>query len=341
MALQRSKGRTVRKASVPAFDQSYSRTSYQSYLANIGLFYSENSTNTTDSGLDQKWQSQNITPGTVVPYGTTIGINYYIYVYPGFSHYAGFYHGFYHGFTHYAGFYHGFYHGFAHYADFTHYAGFYHGFYHGFAHYAAFGHYGSFGHGYGGFYHGFYTSFTHGYGGFYHGFSHGYGGFYHGFGHAFYYLSIGGETGLLSPTGVITAENLKVGDKLLALDISEIDMENFNPAEWTAETLSGTGVVETSVVSISSRVSDKAAVVNGDIYSMNHWILARKDGVIQFVNSASIDTTYEVYNYKTLDWVPVTSAEIISYIDKVYSINCEPYDMFFTNSMLVYDIVDR
>jgi hypothetical protein len=344
MALQRSKGRTVRKASVPTFDQSYTRTSYQSYLANIGLFYSENSTNTTDNGLDQRWQSQNITPGTVVPYGTTIGINYYIYVYPGFSHYAGFYHGFYHGFTHYAGFYHGFYHGFTHYASFAHYAGFYHGFYHGFSHYAAFGHYGSFGHGYGGFYHGFYTSFAHGYGGFYHGFSHGYAGFGHygGFaGFGTFWYSIGGDTGLLTPTGVVTAENLKVGDTLLALDISEIDMQNFNPAEWTSETLSGNGVVETTVVNISARVSDQAVIVNGDIYSMNHWILARKDGLVQFVNSSNIDTTYEVYNYQTLDWTPVTGAEVISYIDRVYSINCEPYDMFFTNSMLVYDIVER
>ena len=81
MALSRSRGRTVRKSAVPAFDTSYSRSSYQSYLSNIGLFYSESSTNTSDSGLDQKWGSQNIAPGTVVPFGTTIGINYYIYVY--------------------------------------------------------------------------------------------------------------------------------------------------------------------------------------------------------------------------------------------------------------------
>ena len=107
-----------------------------------------------------------------------------------------------------------------------------------------------------------------------------------------------------------------------------------------SETISGNGIVETTVVSINSRVSDRAIVINGDIYSIHHWILARKDGVIRFVSSSDIDTTYEVYNFQTLDWVEVQSAESIAYIDRVYTINCEPYDMFFTNSMLVYDRVE-
>ncbi len=355
MALQRSKGRTVRKAQVPEFSNTFTRSSYQSSLANIGIFYSESTVNTSDSGLDQKWNAQNITPGTVVPYGTTIGITYYVYVYPGFSHYGGFYHGFYHGFGHYAGFTHyanfAHYAGFTHYANFAHYAGFTH--YSAFGHYAAFGHYGSFSH-YNGFYHGFshyggfYHSFSHGYGGFshYNGFSHGYGGFghyggfYHGFGHGGRGYSIGSNTGILTPNGPIIAENLKVGDKLLSLDISEIDMANFNPLTWTAEALSGNGVVETEIVSITSRVVDQVVTVNGDIYSTSHWILTRKDGVVQFTKSSEIDTTYEVYNYQTLDWGTITSVSTISYIDRVYTINCEPHDMFFTNSMLVYDRVE-
>jgi len=354
MALQRSKGRTIRKAQVPSFDTSYSRSSYQSYLASIGMYYSESSINTSDNGLDQRWNSQNITPGTVVPYGTTIGINYYIYVYPGFSHYAGFYHGFYHGFTHYAGFYHGFYHGFTHYAgfyhgfyhSFTHYAGFYHGFYHSFTHYAGFYHgfYHGFSHGYGGFYHGF----SHGYGSFYHSFNHGYGGFYHGFGHGYggfsgfgRWYSIGADTGVLTPNGTVAAETLKVGDKLVSLDIAEIDMANFNPLEWSSESLSGNGITETTITSISSRVVDKVVQINGDIYSLNHWILTRKDNVISFTKSSDIDTTYEVYKFQTLDWSPVESATELAFIDRVFTINCEPHDMFFTNAALVYDRVEK
>jgi hypothetical protein len=341
MALQRSKGRTIRKAQVPAFDSTYSRSSYQSFLSGIGMYYSESSVNTSDSGQDQRWNSQNITPGTVVPYGTTIGINYYVYVYPGFSHYGGFYHGFYHGFAHYAGFAH--YSAFAHYGSFAHYSAFAHyaafGHYSAFSHYGSFGHYSAFGHGYGGFGHsygGFYHSFGHGYGGFGH-----YGGFYHGFGHGRRWYSIGSHTGILTPTGSTSAENIKVGDKLLSLNISEIDLANFNPLTWTSESLSGDGVTETEVVSVTSKVVDTVVSVNGDVYSMNHWILSRKDGLVKFTKSSEIDTTYEVYNYQSLDWIPVTSATTMAYIDRVYTINCEPHDMFFTNSMLVYDRVEQ
>ena len=145
----------------------------------------------------------------------------------------------------------------------------------------------------------------------------------------------------MTPNGPIIAENLKVGDKLLSLDISEIDIANFDPITWTADALSGNGVVETEIVSITSRVVDEVVTVNGDIYSTSHWILSRKDGVVQFTRSSEIDTTYEVYNYQTLDWANITSVSTIAYIDRVYTINCEPHDMFFTNSMLVYDRLEQ
>jgi hypothetical protein len=117
-------------------------------------------------------------------------------------------------------------------------------------------------------------------------------------------------------------------------------MENFDPATWYSEALSGNGIVETTVVSVSSRVSAEAVSINGDIFSTSHWILTKKDGIVKFMNSTDIDTTYEVYNSATMDWSPVSSASVIAYIDRVYTINCEPYDMFFTNTALVYDSVE-
>ncbi len=56
MALQRSRGRTVRKSQVPTFSTSFTRSQYQSTLSSLGLSYSESSFNTSDNGLDQKWQ---------------------------------------------------------------------------------------------------------------------------------------------------------------------------------------------------------------------------------------------------------------------------------------------
>jgi hypothetical protein len=63
----------------------------------------------------------------------------------------------------------------------------------------------------------------------------------------------------------------------------------------------------------------------------------RKDGVAEFLNSTEIDMTYEIFNYQVMDWVPVSSFEISNKQLLVYSINCEPMDIFFTENMLVYD----
>jgi hypothetical protein len=66
--------------------------------------------------------------------------------------------------------------------------------------------------------------------------------------------------------------------------------------------------------------------------------LARKDGVHSFVIAAEMDTSYEVYNYQTDDWTPVTDVIPMDVSLTVYSINCEPYDIFFTENMLVYNL---
>jgi len=123
----------------------------------------------------------------------------------------------------------------------------------------------------------------------------------------------------------------------LSLNVDEIDLSTFNPNDWTSETFTSPSIVETEVVSVTKHVRDTAVRINGDVFSQSHKILTRKDGIVQFVLSNLIDGSFEVWNYTEQNWVSVTEFETISYIDKVYSINCEPYDMFFTNNMLVYD----
>jgi len=281
MSIQRAGDRAIRKVAVPNLS-GMNRTQYQAALTAVGLMFSETSTTTSNSSLDQIINTQGTAAGTIVNIGTSISVNYYQYSYPNFSHYGGF----------------------------GHYGGFYHGFYHNFSHY----------------------------GSFYHGFSH-YGSFYHGFGHGYvWFLSVGSKTGILTPNGPVAAEDLKVGDTLLSIDANEIDIDNFNPADWTSPVLNVNGVTETTITSITSRIVDTVASLNGELFSTTHWILSKKDNVIKFTNVSDLDTSYEVWSHSVNDWTPVTSIDIISYIDRVYSINCEPYDMFFTNTALVYDV---
>jgi hypothetical protein len=284
MSVRKSGDKGVRKVNVPDLS-GMTRTQYQAALTAVGLTYSETSSTTGDSGLDQKIVSQSTAAGTVVNIGTSIAVTYYQYVYPGFSHYGGF--------GHYGGFYHGFYHGFGHYG------GFYHGFYHGFAHY----------------------------GGFYHSF--GFGGYY-------YLESIGGNTGVLTPGGRAPASSLSVGDKLLSVKSAQLP-EGFVPINWEAGQFSIDEIVETEIVSINTSLSDKAWVINQDVYSPSHYILVKDGDVHKFLLPSQITTDMMVYSYNNSDWTAVVSVEEINYIDMVYSINCEPYDMFFTENALVFD----
>jgi hypothetical protein len=63
------------------------------------------------------------------------------------------------------------------------------------------------------------------------------------------------------------------------------------------------------------------------------------NGVVAFVRSDTITEDYQVWSLDARDWVPVTSVETIAYIEQVYTINCEPYDIFFTQNMLTHDSI--
>jgi hypothetical protein len=50
--------------------------------------------------------------------------------------------------------------------------------------------------------------------------------------------------------------------------------------------------------------------------------------------------TDKVYNYNTSSWEDITVLKKADIPHEVVSINCEPYDVFYTERMLVHDSVD-
>lgn len=156
------------------------------------------------------------------------------------------------------------------------------------------------------------------------------------------FISLGATTGVHTVDGIKQAQEIQVGDKLYSLDIANLDptiqgIPNFSSTEEDFQAL---GVVETTVVSVSSYVSDTAIVINGDIFTAPHLILAKgPDGVVSFVRSENITEEYHVWSLEERDWIPVTNVEVIAYIEQVYTINCEPYDIFFTQNMLTHDSI--
>jgi PKD repeat protein len=151
--------------------------------------------------------------------------------------------------------------------------------------------------------------------------------------------SIGSQTNIIMSDGSYKpASQIQVGDVLRSIDIEEIDNENFDPSNWTSNTITYGDYVETTVVSVSSREVTQVVALNGELFSTTHWILTKKDDVIKFVNTGNLDTTYQIWSHDENNWVDIITVELLDYTDTVYSINTEPYDKFFTENALVFDM---
>jgi hypothetical protein len=140
--------------------------------------------------------------------------------------------------------------------------------------------------------------------------------------------------------GTKLAKDVVVGDKLLALNIS--DGENLDWLNWTGteELITSDKIVETTVVSVDLSSTSHFVYIDGDIFAKTHYILTKKDDVVKFTHVADIDTTYQIYSYEDAKFIDIEIVEEIEAEMQKVSINCEPYDNFFTDKMLVFDRAD-
>jgi sortase (surface protein transpeptidase) len=81
-------------------------------------------------------------------------------------------------------------------------------------------------------------------------------------------------------------------------------------------------------------------MINNDLFSNTHYVLVKKGAKALFVLSTEVSMTDKVYNYNTSSWENVTVLQKADIPHEVVSINCEPYDVFYTERMLVHDSVD-
>lgn len=152
--------------------------------------------------------------------------------------------------------------------------------------------------------------------------------------------SLAVQTKVLTPSGTKFIEDLIVGDTIYAMNLGGNETTNWT--EWSSSDiqLDNDLVVETTVVSVTSGTAENFIHINGNLYTPAHYLLVKKDGITKFLQSPNVDTTYEVYNYEHQAWLPVTTVEEVNVEMEKISINCEPYDNFFTENMLVFDRPD-
>ena len=81
-----------------------------------------------------------------------------------------------------------------------------------------------------------------------------------------------------------------------------------------------------------------AVVINRDVFSQYHYILIKRNGIAKFEISVNISPETDlIYSYENSSWEPINLYEIVAAPHDIVSINCEPFDMFYTERMLTHD----
>jgi hypothetical protein len=146
---------------------------------------------------------------------------------------------------------------------------------------------------------------------------------------------------VLTTNGYTQAANLQVGDVLVSTEVPGLGI-NFTMQDvqnWSGnpEGLSMVPDKETTIMHIGTTTAEESVSINGEFYSGSHYMLVKRDGDAKMLPSIDLLNTDELWSTDTNTWTPITELTITYLPHQVVSINCEPYDMFYTDHFLVYD----
>jgi hypothetical protein len=141
--------------------------------------------------------------------------------------------------------------------------------------------------------------------------------------------------------GLVPAWELKVGDKLLSADIDTFPYNNLLATDmelidWDAQNPQ-INIVETEIVSLRTRIAKWAIMVDSDMFSDSHYILVKRNDVTKFVKAIDLESTDLIWSISNQNWVSIGLLRKVEVNHEVLSIDCEPYDIFFTERMLTHD----
>jgi hypothetical protein len=148
---------------------------------------------------------------------------------------------------------------------------------------------------------------------------------------------------------MVSAGQIEIGDEVIGLNIPGIpdnywllddgSMGSYSDYVITQEQIDNATETVTTVVGKRLHENVGAVAVNGDIYTLNHFILAKRDGQVKSLNVKDLLNTDFIYNYQTKDFVAIEALEKNEEITiQSYSINTEPWDFYFTENGLTFDM---
>ena len=94
---------------------------------------------------------------------------------------------------------------------------------------------------------------------------------------------------------------------------------------------------QTTIMQLGTSTAAVAVMVGTELYSGSHYMLTKRDDVAKMIRTEDLLITDKLWSTDTNSWIEITNLVVSSVPHEVVSVNCEPYDMFFTDHFLVYD----
>jgi hypothetical protein len=153
--------------------------------------------------------------------------------------------------------------------------------------------------------------------------------------------SLGPETLVLTSQGLTAAKDIQVGDTLVTVSLPGIENSfNFQDMQsWTCspESFAVSERTTTTVTHVRTTTVTVSVLINGELFSGTHYMLSKRDGVVKMIATQDLLVSDELWSTENNSWTAINQLIIKDLSHEVVSINCEPYDMFFTDKFLVYD----
>lgn len=153
--------------------------------------------------------------------------------------------------------------------------------------------------------------------------------------------SLGPNTLVLTSEGLVAAKDIQVGDTLVSVDLPGLGdgfgIDAINGWSTTDTDFDFSETTTTTVTNVLTTTVDVSVLVNGELFSGTHYMLSKREGIAKMIATQDLLVTDELWSTANNSWVAIDQLIIKDLSHEVVSINCEPYDMFFTDNFLVYD----
>ena len=135
------------------------------------------------------------------------------------------------------------------------------------------------------------------------------------------------------------AQDVEPGDELLSIDIPGlVNTDRQSILGWL-----GTGDLSlvpnatTTVTSLTTHPTTNLVSINADKFTQSHLVLVKREGIEKFVVAGQIVESDLVWNYELSTFIPIAEYEVTESVVNSVTINCEPFDIYFTKDHITHD----